>query len=411
MHPIAAGCRNSAVALSALLLSLGPSGCREVPSSPTIEAVAAKGGRPTGDLVVKAVVPDEAPRNITLDLSVTGSGFDQSALVSFEKGGSPVPGVKTNKTTFLSSSALVANVTIDVAASPDQYDVVVTLTGGKRGIGVEQFEVLDVIWLGPLEGERLFQATSINSAGKVAGWGATTPFFWSEPGGAEWVWAERTWWAYPTGINDHDQVVGYTCGWAFTPQQSCGYADSYGVIWARGTSGGWTTTVITSRGDLPSDITNDGTVFVSRYLASGGWTPYVKRPGQALVPMPIPPGAASATRVAGNNTGQATGGSLFWWFSQDGTGQAITLGSPSGGADPAAVSLSDLAGNTVYVVGSALFGGVRQPVRWVLTWSGTAWGIRSERLGVSFKTKPYGAGYARGVNTAGFRRSERSERG
>jgi hypothetical protein len=64
--------------------------------------------------------------------------------------------------------------------------------------------------------------------------------------------------------------------------------------------------------------------------------------------------------------------------------------------------LSDRAGGSVYIVGSALFGGIRQPVRWALAASGEGWTIaRAERLGVTFKTKPYGAGYARGVNMAG----------
>jgi hypothetical protein len=49
--------------------------------------------------------------------------------------------VRTNSTTFVNPKKLIANITIAPDAIPDRYDVTVTTSKGKRGIGIERFEV------------------------------------------------------------------------------------------------------------------------------------------------------------------------------------------------------------------------------------------------------------------------------
>jgi hypothetical protein len=49
--------------------------------------------------------------------------------------------VRTNSTTFVTPKKLIANITIAPDAVPERYDVIVTTSKGKRGIGIERFEV------------------------------------------------------------------------------------------------------------------------------------------------------------------------------------------------------------------------------------------------------------------------------
>jgi len=381
-----------------LLLALAVLGCSQEPTQPTVGAVAARGGKVSSDPVVQSVAPDEAPRNFTLDITVKGSGFDEHSSVTLEQNAEPVEGVTTNSTTFVSSSQLRANITIEAGVVPDRYDVVVTVTGGKRGIGVERFEVLEVVWLGPLDGERLFMATRINSTGQVTGWSATTPFFWSEATGAEWVWNERNWWAWPMAINDAGHIVGYTCGLPTTG--SCYYDNMYGVVWTRA-GGSWSAAAVTEPGNVPSDLTNDGILYYGEYLGGDAWRPWRKVPNQDPAPLPVPSGAVAPVSVFANNTGQAAGRRLFWWF--DGSGaHVLELSLPAGATGANAADIADQAGSEVFIVGSGVFGGFSYPVRWTLEASSAGWSVTLvEWLPIPPKTRPYGYGYGRGINSAG----------
>jgi hypothetical protein len=391
--------RPRSLAYAFLILAMAALGCRE-PTTPTVDIVAARGARGSTDPVVQSVVPDDAPRNFTLDITVKGSGFDDGSTVQLEQDEHPVPGVTTNSTTFISSSQLRANLTIDAGVVPDRYDVAVITSGGKRGIGVERFEVLEVIWLGPLDGERLFMATRINSTGQVTGWSATTPFFWSPESGAEWIWKERTWWAYPMAINDAGQVAGYTCGRAPSDGGCSDYAHMYGMVWTR-TGGSWSAVQVTEPGNLVTDLTNDGELFYSEYLGESGWRSWRRAPDQPAVPLPVPSGGSPAVAVFANNTGQAVSGTLFWWFDAN-RADVLVLPLPNGAAGAIAADIADRAGSEVFVVGSGSYGGFSYPVRWTLEATSTGWSVTLvERLPIPPKTKPYGYGYGRGVNSAG----------
>jgi uncharacterized membrane protein len=68
--------------------------------------------------------------------------------VDFARAGVIDPKLQVNSTTYLSTTELVANVSIAVDAAPVSYDVVVTSSRGKKGIGTERFAV--VVPLEPL---------------------------------------------------------------------------------------------------------------------------------------------------------------------------------------------------------------------------------------------------------------------
>jgi hypothetical protein len=77
---------------------------------------------------------------------VLGSGFDAGSKADWAIDGDTtfaLTRVRTNSTTFVSSSELVANITIEADASITLYDVIVWTGGGKKGIGIERFAVTE----------------------------------------------------------------------------------------------------------------------------------------------------------------------------------------------------------------------------------------------------------------------------
>jgi TolB protein len=102
---------------------------------------AAPGGGGSGDVSVSATDPNEAPQDTTLDVRVLGSGFDRGSVAEWAIGGEPSGKVVVNATRYVSSKELVANVTIALDADTVLYDVMVTTSRGKKGIGTELFRV------------------------------------------------------------------------------------------------------------------------------------------------------------------------------------------------------------------------------------------------------------------------------
>ena len=113
----------------------------------------------SGDPTVTAAEPDMAPQDTTLNVKVTGSGFDRGSRVEFAINGVVEPKLHVNATAYRKSSELTANVTVAVDAPLLSYDVVVTTSRGKKGIGVEMFLVTEsnptLTWAFPLDGSGL----------------------------------------------------------------------------------------------------------------------------------------------------------------------------------------------------------------------------------------------------------------
>jgi hypothetical protein len=209
-----------------------------------VDESAASAKAPAGPAVTSAD-PSDSPRGVTLDVKVNGSGFSAGADVKFRLAGVDDPKVRTNSTTFVSSSQLVANVTIDADATPSFRDVVVTLAGGKQGIGTESFAVLNVGVM-YVPGFTETQSWDVNSSGVATVNGVGTAeciplgFTWSAETGASKL-------PLPAGycrtqanrINDNGVVAGIVS----TAAVINGPATQIALYTPDG-AGGWTTDVL-----------------------------------------------------------------------------------------------------------------------------------------------------------------------
>lgn len=150
-------CRS--LALAGVLLPALVVGCGEAPTAvqDVADVMAAKGGIPgppsdgggdggddtdgSSDPSVEDTDPGAAPQDTTLDVRVFGTGFDAGSNADFLLEGETTKTVMTNSTTFVNDTELIANITISADAVPELYDVRVTTSKGKKGVGIELFEV------------------------------------------------------------------------------------------------------------------------------------------------------------------------------------------------------------------------------------------------------------------------------
>lgn len=123
----------------AVAVAMWGAGCGERPSTaPRLEAGTSGGG---SGVTVTSTNPDSAPQGTTLAVHVFGSGYDRGSNAQWARNGVVSPNVTTNSTQFVSSSELVANITIAGIADTGFYDVLVTTSKGKKGIGSELFTI------------------------------------------------------------------------------------------------------------------------------------------------------------------------------------------------------------------------------------------------------------------------------
>lgn len=125
------------LSISAVLLL---SAC--VDREPTLPSIsAAKGGGSGGEVAVDSTNPSSGPQDSTLNVRIKGANFDMGSRADWALSGVVSDKVRVNSTTFVSSKELVANITIALDAAVDLYDVIVTASTGKKGIGSELFAV------------------------------------------------------------------------------------------------------------------------------------------------------------------------------------------------------------------------------------------------------------------------------
>jgi uncharacterized membrane protein len=167
-----------------LLLFAFVSACNEEPTTaPGETADAAKAA--TGPTVT-ATDPFSAPRDTTLDVHVLGSGFDRGSKSEFALQGVVGPNIRTNRTSYVSTKELVANITVSADAVEALYDVIVTTSSGKKGIGTERFAVEVYLELGSFGAGS--SASGLNDAGWIVGRSDTT----TSPSGRAYVWDPRS---------------------------------------------------------------------------------------------------------------------------------------------------------------------------------------------------------------------------
>jgi hypothetical protein len=139
-------------------------------SDPTVPAneLAIQAARVTSTgPTVKSALPSNAPQNVTLDVTISGSGFEPGSAAKWLLNGVEDARVKTNATTFISSTSLVANITIAEDAVPSLYDIAVITPQAKKGIGTEKFTVLPMVELAAPDSTS--RANDINSSGYIVG--------------------------------------------------------------------------------------------------------------------------------------------------------------------------------------------------------------------------------------------------
>jgi probable HAF family extracellular repeat protein len=138
------------------------------PGNPEVQQAVGNAPEPT----VRATVPSAAPRDTSIAVQIVGSGFDHGSRAVWALDGDTALAttrIRVDATTFVSSRELIADVTIAADAALDAYDVQVLATNGKKGIGIEIFEVTTNITTLPSLFGLGDNATAINDAGVVVG--------------------------------------------------------------------------------------------------------------------------------------------------------------------------------------------------------------------------------------------------
>ena len=90
---------------------------------------------------VTSTDPPSTVRDTTIDVAVFGTGFTTGAKATWSLAGDTTQ-VHVKSTKVVSSSQLIARIVVPATATVASYDVEVTLSSGKKGVGAEMFEVL-----------------------------------------------------------------------------------------------------------------------------------------------------------------------------------------------------------------------------------------------------------------------------
>jgi hypothetical protein len=99
------------------------------------------GGGGTTAVSVTSTSPSQAFQDTTLDVTVFGTGFTTGAKATWSLRGDTTQ-VHVKSTKVVSATELLARIIVPASAAVASYDVVVTLSNGKKGVGAEMFEVL-----------------------------------------------------------------------------------------------------------------------------------------------------------------------------------------------------------------------------------------------------------------------------
>jgi probable HAF family extracellular repeat protein len=270
---------------------------------------------------VTSTNPTDGKQGMTLDVQVSGSGFDNGSKVDFLLNGQATPKVRTNSTRFVASTQLVANITIAIDAITDLYDVAVTTSRGRKGIGTELFTVSAVTDLGTFGGATSL-ARGVNSQGQVTGVsdlpdGSYHTFIWTAASGMVdlgTVPGDNS--SNGFAINDNGEVFGES-----HPPGAPGAGSP--AIWMPNGSGGYTVASLNMSTLAISTDLNDAGMVVGDYPdAAGSDQPYAWTPTGGRVTLPLLPGFYRGRATAISNPGTIVG----WEVYQSSSGRHVVGG-------------------------------------------------------------------------------------
>ena len=283
-----------------------------------------------------------------LPVTITGSGFDQGSRASWERNGATDPKIAVVATQFVSSTQLIATIDIASDANLALYDVAVTTSLGRKGIGTEKFEVSTALAIAGTE-----SAFGANERGEFAGRvGPPGAFYWSDAAGLVTVGTPGR--AFDIS-EDGLTLTGFTgvcCQGAFV-QVNVNGAWNLAVL-PRDPAG----SAYSSARAIASDPATGAAVIVGgleAYLASGGNFSQAKaRPrlwlagagGWTRVELPAPGGTTDSPLFDVNASGVAVGsigGRAAVWTPNGGGGWAQAQIGPSGSQAWAVNASGDLA--------------------------------------------------------------------
>ena len=111
--------------------------------APEGAALAARGGGGGGEApTVISANPSTAPQDTAVDVTISGTGFTIGAKAEWSLNGNSSH-VTVKSTKVVSSTQLVSRVLIPLTAPVGSYDIVVTLSDGKKGVGAEKFAITE----------------------------------------------------------------------------------------------------------------------------------------------------------------------------------------------------------------------------------------------------------------------------
>jgi hypothetical protein len=315
---------------SALLIQACDSPRVEAPPS-IAPSLAKSGGGPS----VSAANPSSGHQgDVTLDVTITGSGFDSGSQASWQLNGAPYSKIIVNNTRFNSPTSLTANITIAADAAVTTYDIAVLTSTGKKGIGAELFTVTYAI---PLAG--VSEGRAISDGGLVAGLNGSQ-IVTATPGGPTVVVATSG------EVRDMDRS-GHTLAGVDPATKP--------TIWtsATGEAGSWVATTLADIGNgggafgVASDAAGDAVMLTGNVFGLDGrknpavWT-RIGGVWQMRV-NPLPPGTPGMFGHGINGRGQVVGmegtgccKAAYW----DSLGNATILAALTGARNAAAYSIN-----------------------------------------------------------------------
>jgi hypothetical protein len=199
---------------------------------------------------VASTNPSFGDQGTTVDVHVLGSGFTNGATVAWLLNGVANDHVHTNHTQFVSSSEVVANVTIAPDATLAFWDVQIFLVGGKNGVGSDAFEVTSAQVLSPSGVNSVY---GTNDLGEIVGYG-NDAFV----------------------VDDASRFVDLGGGqaWALEPGGSTALgrdASFFAVAWTRQSSGSWAATSLPRAPNSGESIANSAAYAPDGSLLVAGW--------------------------------------------------------------------------------------------------------------------------------------------